>query len=115
MDYKWTALSVTTVGAFMAALDSSCMTIGLPTALVDLNATIFHGIWIITDYRLMLTILLVLLGRAADMYSRVRLYNSGFAIFTIGSLFCALSVTGEQLIPSLPRGKTAPKQPEKTG
>jgi EmrB/QacA subfamily drug resistance transporter len=100
MDYKWTALTVTTVGAFMAALDSSCMTIGLPTVLVDLNATIFHGIWIITGYRLMLTILLVLLGRAADMYGRVRLYNLGFAIFTIGSLFCALSVSGEHLIAS---------------
>jgi EmrB/QacA subfamily drug resistance transporter len=98
MDYKWTALTVTTVGAFMAALDSSCMTIGLPSVLIDLNATIFHGIWVITGYRLMLTILLVLLGRVADMYGRVRLYNTGFAVFTVGSLFCAISGSGEQLI-----------------
>ena len=100
MQYKWVALTVTTVGAFMAALDSSCMTIGLPTVLVDLNANIFHGIWIITGYRLMLTVLLVLLGRIADMYGRVKLYNMGFVIFTVGSLFCAISGTGEQLIVS---------------
>ena len=49
MGYKWTALTVMTIGEFMAALDSRCMTIGLPAVLVDLNATIFHGIWIITD------------------------------------------------------------------
>ena len=46
----------------------------------------------------MMTILLVMLGRLADLYGRVRLYNLGFAIFTIGSLLCALSQTGEQLI-----------------
>jgi EmrB/QacA subfamily drug resistance transporter len=74
------------------------MTIGLPTVLEDLNANIFHGIWIITGYRLMLTILLVMLGRIADMYGRVKLYNIGFGIFTIGSLFCAMSGSGEQLI-----------------
>jgi EmrB/QacA subfamily drug resistance transporter len=98
MQYKWVALTVTTVGALMAALDSSCITIGLPTVLEDLNANIFHGIWIITGYRLMLTILLVMLGRIADMYGRVKLYNIGFAVFTLGSLFCAVSGTGEQLI-----------------
>jgi len=100
MQYKYVALTVTTVGAFMAALDSSCMTIGLPTVLKDLNATIFHGIWIITGYRLMLTVLLVLLGRVADMYGRVRLYNMGFAVFTMGSVFCSISGTGEQLVVS---------------
>ena len=97
-NYKWVALSVTSVGTFMAYLDSSIVVIGLPTILQDLHASIVHGIWIITGYTLMLTILLVLLGRLADLYGRVRLYNLGFAIFTIGSLLCALSRTGTQLI-----------------
>jgi MFS family permease len=48
MDYKWVALSVTTVGAFMASLDSTIVVIGLPTILQDLHASIIHGIWIIT-------------------------------------------------------------------
>ncbi len=98
MDYKWVALSVTAVGTFMANLDSTIVVIGLPTILNDLHSSIVHGIWIITGYTLMMTILLVLLGRLADLYGRVRLYNLGFAIFTVGSLFCALSRNGEQLI-----------------
>ena len=98
MDYKWVALSVTIVGSFMASLDSNIVVIGLPTILKDLNATIVHGIWIITGYSLMMTILALILGRMADLFGRVRLYNLGFAIFTVGSLFCALSQTGEQLV-----------------
>ena len=98
MDYKWVALSVTTIGAFMATLDAFIVVIGLPTILQDLHASIIHGIWIITGYTLMMTILLVIFGRLADLYGRVRLYNLGFAIFTVGSLLCASSQTGEQLI-----------------
>ena len=98
MDYKWVALSVTTVGIFMASLDMSIVIIGLPTVLQDLHASIVHGIWIITGYRLMMTVLAVILGRLADLYGRVKLFNLGFAIFTAGSLLCALSRTGEQLI-----------------
>ena len=98
MDYKWVALSVTTVGIFMASLDMSIVVVGLPTILQSLHASIVHGIWIITGYTLMMTILAVILGRLADLYGRVRLYNLGFALFTIGSLLCALSRTGEQLI-----------------
>ena len=98
MEYKWVALFVTFVGTFMAYLDASIVVIGLPTILQDLHASIVHGIWIITGYTLTLTILLVLVGRIADLYGRVRLYNLGFAMFTMGSLLCALSRNVEQLI-----------------
>ena len=46
----------------------------------------------------MITILLVAFGRLADLYGRVRLYNLGFAVFTVGSLLCALSGNGIQLV-----------------
>jgi EmrB/QacA subfamily drug resistance transporter len=82
----------------MAYLDSSIVVIGLPTILKSLNASIVHGIWIITSYILMMTMLLVLLGRLGDLYGRVRLYTFGFAVFTVGSLLCALSKTGSQLV-----------------
>jgi len=98
IDYKWTVLSVTTVGMFMASLDSSIVVVGLPTILENLKATIVHGIWIITGYRLMLVVLGVLLGRIADIHGRVKYYNIGFIIFTTGSLFCGLSQNGPELI-----------------
>ena len=98
IDYKWTVLTVTTVGMFMASLDSSIVVVGLPTVLENLKATMVHGIWIITGYRLMVVVLGVLLGRLADIHGRVKYYNIGFSIFTVGSLFCGLSQNGPELI-----------------
>ena len=98
MEYKWVVLTVTTVGIFMATLDSSIVVVGLPNVISDLHTNLVVGVWIITIYRLMITVLLVGIGRWADMHGRVRLYNMGFAIFTIGSLLSGLSTTAEMLL-----------------
>src|SRR5437867_3471400 len=98
MEYKWTVLTVTTVGIFMATLDSSIVVVGLPEVVSQLNTSIVIGVWIITIYRLMVAILLVTLGRVADMHGRVRMYVWGFAIFTIGSLLSCFSFSAYQLL-----------------
>ena len=87
-----------TVGSFITYLDSSIIVVGLPTVVEDLNTSLFLGIWVITSYRLAITILLVAIGRLVDIVGRVKLYNAGFALFTIGSALCALSQTVEMLI-----------------
>lgn len=98
MEYKWVVLTVTTVGIFMATLDAGIIVVGLPIVINELQTNLVVGVWIITIYRLMITILLVSIGRMADMYGRVRLYTYGFAVFTIGSLLSGLSLTAEQLL-----------------
>ena len=98
MEYKWVVLTVTTVGIFMATLDSSIVVVGLPQVVSDLKTNLVVGVWIITIYRLMITVLLVGIGRWADIHGRVRLYNMGFGIFTIGSLLSGLSPTAEALL-----------------
>ncbi len=82
----------------MATLDSSIVVVGLPEVVSELNTSIVVGVWIITIYRLMIAILLVTFGRVADMHGRVRLYNLGFAIFTVGSFLSGLSFTAYQLL-----------------
>jgi MFS family permease len=72
--------------------------VGLPQVVVALNTNLVVGVWFITIYRLIITILLVGIGRIADLYGRVRLYNMGFAIFTVGSLLSGLSLTAEELL-----------------
>jgi EmrB/QacA subfamily drug resistance transporter len=98
LEYKWVVLTVTTVGIFMATLDSSILVVGLPQVVVALNTNLVVGVWFITIYRLMITVLLVGIGRIADLHGRVRLYNMGFAIFTLGSLLSGLSFTAEELL-----------------
>ncbi len=98
MEYKWVVLTVTTVGIFMATLDSSILVVGLPQVVAALHTNFVVGVWFITIYRLMITVLLVAIGRIADIYGRVRLYSTGFAIFTIGSLLSGLSFNAEELL-----------------
>ncbi len=96
--YKWIALSVTTLGAAMAAIDSSIVVLGLPTMMTDLHSDLVTMVWVLMGYILMSTVTLLLFGRLADMFGRVRMYNLGFAVFTGGSLLCAFAASGPQLV-----------------
>ena len=82
----------------MSQLDGNIVLIALPTITRSLNATAFEALWVLMGYILMTAVLLLTFGRLADMYGKVRLYNLGFAIFTIGSGLCSLSISGTMLV-----------------
>ncbi len=94
--YKWIALSNTTLGVLMATLDASIVIISLPAIFRGIGldpldpGNIGYLLWMILGYLLVQAVLVVALGRLGDMFGRVRLYNLGFAIFSVASL--ALSV-----------------------
>jgi len=94
MEYKYTVLTNTTIGAFMSQLDGNIVLIALPTITRTLHASAFEALWVLMGYILMTAVLLLLFGRLADMYGKVRLYNLGFLIFTIGSGLCSLAISG---------------------
>jgi MFS family permease len=98
MNYKWTALSNTIIGTLMAALDRNIILIALPAIALDLHTSFLTLIWIVLAYWLVTAAVLLNFGRLSDMFGRVKLYNMGFALFTIGSGLCSISQTGEQLI-----------------
>jgi EmrB/QacA subfamily drug resistance transporter len=89
--YEWIALSVTTIGALMAAIDASAVIIALPTIMADLQADFITIMWVLLSYLLILAALVPVIGRLADMLGRKHLYNLGFIIFIVGSLLCGLS------------------------
>jgi len=97
-NYKWIALSCTTIGALLSVMSGSTLIIALPEIMKELNADMGTVTWILMGYMLVLTILVPSVGRIADMFGRKKLYVSGFAIFTVASLFCAWSQTGMQLL-----------------
>ncbi|MET0473116.1 MAG: MFS transporter [Mycobacterium sp.] len=90
--YKWVVLTNTTAAVFMSALDGSIVIISLPAIFrgIDLDplapSNIGYLLWMIMGYRLVQSVLVVSLGRLGDMFGRVRVYNSGFTVFTIASL-----------------------------
>jgi len=98
VEYKWIALSVTTIGALMASIDSTIVVLALPDMMVKLHADLIHMVWVIMGYILVSTVFLLTFGRIADMLGRVRMYNLGFVVFTIGSALCGFSTNATQLI-----------------
>ena len=89
--YRWTALSVTTVGALLASIQGSALLIALPNILTDLHVTFLILMWVLIGYLLVTTVLTPFIGRLADIWGRKRLYNSGYVFFGVGSLVCGLS------------------------
>ncbi len=96
---KWVTLSNTTIGTFMALLDSSIVLISLPAIGRELPGTSpAILLWVVLAYSVVTTTLLLAFGRLSDMFGRVRLYTAGFAVFTVGSLFASLAQDGGQLL-----------------
>jgi len=95
--YKWVALSNTTLGVLIATINSSILLIALPDIFRGLRidplapGNSSYLLWLIMGYLVVTAVLVVAFGRLGDMYGRVKMYNAGFAIFTIFSVL--LSVT----------------------
>jgi len=90
--YKWVALSNTTLGMLSATVNASIVIIALPAIFrgIHLNpltpGNVSYLLWMLMGYLLVSAVLVVTLGRLGDIYGRVRMYNMGFALFTVGAL-----------------------------
>ncbi|MGW5523589.1 MFS transporter [Gordonia sp. NPDC003950] len=90
--YRWVALSNTTAAVFMSALDGSIVIISLPAIFRGIGLdplaaqNIGYLLWMIMGYRLVQAVAVTTLGRLGDMFGRVRIYNAGFAVFTVASI-----------------------------
>src|SRR4051794_16159691 len=95
--YKWIALSNTTIGILMATINSSILLIALPDIFrgIKLNplapGNTSYFLWILMGFMLVTSVLVVSLGRVGDMFGRVKMYNLGFAVFTIFSILLAVT------------------------
>ena len=96
--YKWIALSVTTIGSLMVAIDSTIVILALPNMLQDLRSDLVRMTWVIVGYLMVSTVLQLTFGRMADMFGRVKLYNLGFIVFTLGSVLCGVAPNDTLLI-----------------
>jgi EmrB/QacA subfamily drug resistance transporter len=94
--YRWVALSNTTLSMTMATIDASIVIIAMPAIFrgIHLNpldpSNISYLLWMIIGYLLVQSVLVVTLGRAGDMFGRVRIYNLGFVVFTLASVALSL-------------------------
>jgi EmrB/QacA subfamily drug resistance transporter len=96
-NYKWIALSNTTLGVLMATINQSIVLIALPAVFKGIGldplgpGNTSYLLWMFMGFMVVTAVLVVSFGRLGDMFGRVRMYNLGFAVFTVASIF--LTVT----------------------
>src|SRR5437763_9127157 len=97
LDYKWVALSNTTLVMLMATINASILLIALPDIFRGIHidplapGNTSYLLWLILGFLVVMAVLMVSLGRLGDIYGRVKMYNLGFAVFTVFSIL--LSIT----------------------
>lgn len=86
------------LGTFMSALDSSVVNIANPMIKSYFQVSLGTVEWIITAYLLVVSSVLLFFGRLSDIFGHKKVYLTGFAVFTAGSLLCGFSVNIGMLI-----------------
>jgi len=96
--YKWLALITVSIGTYMGTLDASIVNISLPRLTKVFNTDASTVLWVSIIYMLISVSLMFAFGKVGDAVGRKRMYTIGFAVFTVGLVFCSVSQTITQLL-----------------
>ena len=116
MRSTWVILTITGLGAFIAALDQTVVVTALPSVMLDLKIPITEldrVSWIITSYLLGYTVAMPLIGRLGDVYGYPRVYQASLVVFCIGTSLVAVAphfewMIGARVIQAIGGGGTVP-------
>ncbi len=95
MEYKWVAMIGVIIASLMGSINMSIVMIALPAIFngihIDPLNSFQYLLWILMGYGLVTATLLLSFGRLSDMYGRVKMFQLGFLIFSIGSILLYLT------------------------
>jgi EmrB/QacA subfamily drug resistance transporter len=94
----WTVLALMLAAQVMVVLDVSVVNVALPSIASDLHLTSADYQWAVSAYVLLSGGFLLLGGRMADLFDRRRMFLTGLAVFTLGSLASGLAASPLMLI-----------------
>ncbi|HXO99789.1 MAG TPA: MFS transporter [Luteibacter sp.] len=91
-------LGICCLSLLMIAMDMTIVTVALPSIRQDLAASISGLQWVIDAYTMVVASLLMLAGSMADRFGRRRVFQSGMALFMLGSLLCSIAPNIQGLV-----------------
>src|SRR3954464_10878581 len=97
-NYKWWALSCTSLGMLLATINSGTLIIALPDLERALGTTLLQLVWVILAYIIASTVLVLTAGRLSDLFGRKKAYVAGFIVFGLASLGAGFAGNGTELI-----------------
>src|SRR6201994_1145171 len=97
-NYKWWALSCTSLGMLLATINSGTLIIALPDLARELHTSILSLGWVILSYMISSTVLVLFAGRLSDLFGRKQAYVGGFVLFALASLGAGFAADGTVLI-----------------
>ena len=89
---NWAVLTIA-LGLVMSVIDGSIANVALPTIAQALHASPAFSIWIVNGYQLAITISLLPLASLGEIIGYRKVYLAGLVMFTLASVFCAVSNT----------------------
>ena len=92
------AIAGISISLFMMNLDTSIVSVGLPTMIKSLKTSFASAEWFVLAYLLVLTALITAAGRLGDMIGKKKLYLAGIVLFTTASLLCGISGSAASFI-----------------
>ena len=95
---RWRLLGLLAVAQFMLILDVTVVAIALPNIETDLGLRRETLTWVVSAYTLMFGGLMLLGGRAADLFGSRRVVLTGLTVFTLASLATGLANGPELLL-----------------
>ena len=97
-NYKWWALSCTSLGMLLATINSGTLIIALPDLERSLHTSLLELVWVILVYMIASTVLVLSAGRLSDQFGRKQAYIAGFIVFAAASLGAGFAAGGTELI-----------------
>lgn len=95
---KWLILVAVGMCLFLGSVDGSIVNVTLPTLIEEFDTSFATIQWVTLSYLIGLTILLVGVGRLADMVGKKLIFSTGIVVFLAGSALCGLAQSVQWLI-----------------
>jgi EmrB/QacA subfamily drug resistance transporter len=94
----WLVFAAVAMGIFLSTIDGSIVNVALPTFVNEFHTQFAMVQWVVLGYMLILSSLMLSMGRLGDIIGKKSVYMTGMILFTASSLCCGLAPTVVWLI-----------------
>jgi len=95
---KKSALVIATLNSFITPFMGSSINVAVPVIGKELQMDAVMLTWVGTAYLMAVAVFLVPSGKLGDIYGRKKIFTVGIIVFTISSVFCAVSFSTSMLV-----------------